>query len=419
MDTATLPKPTTIDELGINRRVVEELALKTLYYAGECNVLDLATKMHVDEAIIEHLFLRFRKDQLCEVTGMSGPLHRITLTTQGRERAIEYLSQNQFVGPAPVSLREYNNRVRLQTVTNLDIDAGKIEKALQHLVLEKATVRKLGTAMASGRSIFLYGSTGSGKSSVAESLGWAFAGDKIYIPYAVEVDGQIITVFDAGVHEEVADQEEEVVDARWVCCRRPRMLVGGELSFDMLDLDFNPTTKFFSAPIQMKANNGLLIVDDLGRQRIRPVELLNRWVVPLDRRIDFLTIVGGKKIEVPFDMFVIFATNLTPSDLVDEAFLRRLHTKIKLDTITSEQFHEIFQRVCDDKIVYDFILVDKLGKWILQNGRALRACYPVDIVNQIRWAARFDGKEPELNWDALVQACDNYFVDERPAPPMS
>jgi predicted ATPase with chaperone activity len=419
MATVSLAKPTTIDQLGINRRVLDELALKTFYYAGECTVLDLAAKLHVDDAIAEQLFQRFRKDQLCEVAGMSGPLHRITLTSQGRERALDHLSQNQYVGAAPVSLRDYNDRVRSQTVTNLDIDADKIERALQHLVLDKMTVRKLGTAMASGRSIFLYGSTGSGKSSVAESLGWAFAGDRIYIPHAVEVDGQIITVYDPGVHEEVVDTEDEVPDPRWVCCRRPRMLVGGELSFDMLDLDFNPTTKFFSAPIQMKANNGLLIVDDLGRQRIRPVELLNRWVVPLDRRIDFLTIVGGKKIEIPFDMFVVFATNLTPSDLVDEAFLRRLHTKVKLDTITSEQFHEIFRRVCDDKLVYDFALVDKLAKWILQNGRALRACYPLDMVNQIRWAARFDGKEPELNWDALLQACDNYFVDERPAPTTS
>jgi predicted ATPase with chaperone activity len=268
--------------------------------------------------------------------------------------------------------------------------------------------------MASGRSIFLYGSSGSGKSSVAESLGWAFSGDRIYIPHAVEVDGQIITVYDPGIHEEVIDAGTEVPDPRWVCCRRPRMLVGGELSIDMLDLDFNPTTKFFSAPIQMKANNGLLIVDDLGRQRIRPVELLNRWVVPLDRRIDFLTIVGGKKIEIPFDMFVVFATNLTPSDLVDEAFLRRLHTKIKLDTVTREQFHEIFRRVCDDKLVYDYTLVDQLVQRLLQHGRALRACYPIDIANQVRWAARFEGREPELNWDALVQACDNYFVDEGP-----
>jgi predicted ATPase with chaperone activity len=404
-------RPTTIQELNISRRVLDELALKRLYYSGECNILDLSADLRVDESIVEEIFYRFRKDQLCEVTGMSGPLHRITLTSRGRERAIEYLSQNQYVGPVPVSLRDYHARVQAQSVTRLDIDSSKVEQALCGLVLDPAVVRKLGTAMASGRSIFLYGSTGSGKSSVAESLGWVLAEDKIHIPHAIEVDGQIIAVFDPAVHETVV--EEEPADPRWVCCRRPRLLVGGELNIEMLDLDFNPTTKFFSAPVQLKANNGLLIVDDLGRQRIRPVELLNRWVVPLDRRIDFLTIVGGKKIEVPFDMFVVFATNLAPSDLVDEAFLRRLHTKIKLDTISTEQFHEIFRRVCDDTLQYDRALVDQLVTCIVNNGRPLRACYPRDIVNQVRWAARFDGQEPQLTWDALLQAYQNYFVDER------
>ena len=195
-------------------------------------------------------------------------------------------------------------------------------------------------------------------------------------------------------------------------CRRPRVMVGGELTIEMLDLQFNPDTHFYTGPVQMRANNGILIIDDFGRQRVSPGELLNRWVVPLDRRIDFLTLAGGKKIEIPFDMLVVFATNLDPAKLVDEAFLRRIQTKIKVDFATPEQFREIFNRLCGKKhLRYDAALADELIRMIEQDYREpLRACYPRDILQQILWTAQFRQKEPDLNREALAQACRNYFL---------
>jgi hypothetical protein len=228
----------------------------------------------------------------------------------------------------------------------------------------------------------------------------------------VEVDGQMITVYDSVLHQKVEHPADHNRDGRWVLCRRPQVLVGGELTIEMLDLQFNPSTKYYVGPVQMKANNGLLIVDDFGRQRISPEELFNRWVVPLDRRIDFLTLAGGKKIKIPFDLFVIFATNLDPSKLMDKAFLRRIQTKIKVDFVTPEEFHEIFRRVChESNLKYEGAVVDDLIRIIsLEYKESLRACYPADIVQQILSGARYLQEEPRLDREAAVQACRNYFV---------
>jgi len=264
----------------------------------------------------------------------------------------------------------------------------------------------------SGRAIFLYGPTGTGKTTIAETITRLFLRDQVWLPYAVEVDGQIITVYDSVIHQKVDQPAASDQDSRWVLCRRPRVLVGGELTIEMLDLQFNPHTKFYAGPVQMKANNGLLIVDDFGRQRISPEELLNRWVVPLDRGIDFLTLAGGKKIEIPFDLLVVFATNLDPAKLVDEAFLRRIQTKIKVDYVTPEQFREIFRRIClQFNLNYDAAVVDDLILRIGQEHKEpLRACYPGDIVQQILSGARYLQKEPHLDRKAVALACRNYFL---------
>lgn len=412
MATAGIAAPNAIEQIGVGRKLLEELAVKVIYLAGEILVRDLAQQMCVSLVIAEELFNRLRREALCEVTGMAGSVHRIALTTQGRGRALELLALNQYTGPAPVSLTDYIQKVRTQSVIDLQVRPEMVEKALQHLVIEKTTIRQLGTAVVSGKSVFLYGSTGSGKSSIAESLGGLFSQDAIWLPHAVAVDGQIITVFDPLVHTRIGGDTPGSHDGRWVRCRRPRLMVGGELTIEMLDLQFNPVTKYYSAPVQMKANNGLLIIDDFGRQRLRPEELLNRWVVPLDRRIDFLTLSGGKKIEIPFDMFVVFATNLDPASLVDEAFLRRLNTKVKVDTVTPEQFHEISRRVCRHlDLGYDPAIVDELIDTIRTEVKLpLRACYPRDIMQQICWTARYDGRAPVLTREAILQACRNYFV---------
>jgi len=219
-------------------------------------------------------------------------------------------------------------------------------------------------------------------------------------------------VYDAVVHKRVDQAPASDQDGRWVLCHRPRLMVGGELTIEMLDLQYNPGTKFYNGPVQMKANNGLLVVDDFGRQRVSPEELLNRWVVPLDRRIDFLSLAGGKKIQIPFDLLVVFATNLDPAKMMDAAFLRRIQTKIKVDFVTPEQFGEIFRRVCAQyKLEYDTSVADDLIRIIsAEYSEPLRACYPRDIVQQILWKSQYLQKEPRMDRVAIAQACQNYFL---------
>jgi predicted ATPase with chaperone activity len=403
--------PQTVEETGIRRNLLEDLALKILYLEGELSLLELAEKMRVNLAIAEELFQRLRKEQLCEVKGLAGSVYRVVTTSLGKTRAIEYLSLNQYAGPAPVSLPDYVSRVRAQSVRNSDVHPPDVERAFEHLVLSQHTLAQLGAAAVSGTSIFLYGPTGTGKTAIAETLPRIYQ-DQVWIPHAVEIDGQIITVYDSGVHERLEPSADEESDARWVLCRRPRVVTGGELTIDMLDLQFNPVAKFYAAPIQMKANNGVLIIDDFGRQRMRPEEMLNRWIVPLDRHIDFLTLAGGKKFEIPFDLFVVFATNLDPAKLADDAFMRRIQNKIKVDYVTREQFHEICRRVSSQfHLTYDEAVVEHLIDILTRElSQPLRACYPRDILQQICSAARYEGKPPRLDQSTVAQACGNYFL---------
>lgn len=228
----------------------------------------------------------------------------------------------------------------------------------------------------------------------------------------MEVHNQIVSVFDPVVHKPLEMPSAEGVDTCWAPCRRPRIRVGGEMTYEMLDLRFDPQTKYYSAPLQMKANNGVMIVDDFGRQRVSPEELLNRWITPLDRRIDFLSLAGGQSFEIPFDLFVVFATNLDLATLADEAFLRRIQSKIKLDEATREQFHEIFKRLCMSiNLEYDASVVEHLVRILtMELKQPLRACYPRDIIQQICWRAAFEGIQPRLDRENIEMACRNYFL---------
>jgi len=405
-------KPRSISEVGLRQAILEDLALKTLYLSGPFSVYGLAEHIRLSFEVANALFLRLREQQLCQVTGMSSNIPMIAITSAGRNRALELLSHNHYVGAAPVSLESYVAQVRKQSVRNLAARKADVERAFTHLVMDERTLWQLGTALNSGSSIFLYGPSGVGKTAIAETLSRVLAENEAWIPYAIEVDGQIITVYDPAIHKPITESKPEGNDERWVRCHRPTVLVGGELTVEMLDLQFNAVTKFYAGPAQMKANNGVLIIDDFGRQRLRPDELLNRWIVPLDRRIDFLTLAGGKKIEIPFDMLVVFATNMDPADLVDPAFLRRIQTKIKIGGLTDEQFCEIFRRVArergleaDDSTLHHLIA---LIRGTL--NQELRACYPRDIVNQICWAARYEDKEPQLDHTALTRALEAYFL---------
>jgi predicted ATPase with chaperone activity len=396
----------------MRQTVLEGLALKTLYLAGPITVLDLAQQMRLGFDLTSELFSRMRTDQLCHVTGMVGNVPKIAITSQGRSRALELLSQNQYTGPAPVSLENYVTMVRRQSVRNMVVHRLDVERAFAHMVIDSNTLSQFGTALNSGAAIFLHGPPGVGKSAVAETMARVLAEDAVWVPYAVEIDGQIIVVYDPVLHDRVDEPKPEMTDERWVRCHRPSVLVGGELTVEMMDLQFNPSTRFYVGPVQMKANNGALIIDDFGRQRLRPEELLNRWVVPLDRGIDFLTLAGGRKIEIPFEMLVVFATNMDPSSLVDAAFLRRIQTKIKIGACSDEQFHEIFRRVAaQQQLEVDPGLVDQLISLIRGTlNQELRACYPRDLVSQVCWAARFEDRKPSLDRAALMAAVDTYFL---------
>ena len=402
----------SMEEIGVRKNLLEDLALKFVYLIGEVSLHELARHMGLHLILVEELFQRLRKDQLCQVTGMEKNVHCITTTSAGKSRALELLANNQYVGPAPVSLEDYVKRVNAQTVRNIKITPQELHQAFEELVLDTRMLNQVGTAVLSGRAVFLYGATGTGKTTIAVTLTRIFEQDRIWLPYAVEIDGQIITVYDAVLHRKVKQPTGTDHDGRWVMCQRPCVMVGGELTIEMLDLQFNNSTKFYTAPVQMKANNGLFIVDDFGRQRLSPEEMLNRWVVPLDRRIDFLTLAGGKKIEIPFDIFVVFATNLDPTKMMDEAFLRRIQTKIKVDFVSPEQFREIFRRVCVQyELGYNAAVVDSLIQMIGQDFKEpLRACHPRDVVQQIIWAAQYLQKDPVLDRDTVAQACRNYFL---------
>jgi predicted ATPase with chaperone activity len=407
-----MPRPDSVADLEVRRSFLEDLALKILYLTGPLSILELADRLQLSYRATDELYRRIRDGQLCEVTSVGNNGPQLTITTQGRSRALELLSLNQYTGPAPVSLSSYVHQVRQQSVRKSAVHPPEVEKAFAHMVLDPKILVQVGTALNSGTSIVLYGPTGSGKTSIAETLTKVFAADKVWIPYAVEIDGEIIAVYDPVIHKKVDVPAAEVADRRWVLCQRPTVLVGGELTIEMLDLQFNHIAKFYEAPMQMKANNGVLIIDDFGRQRLRPEELLNRWVVPLDRHIDFLSLAGGKKIEMPFEMFVVFATNMAPSKLVDAAFLRRIQTKIRIGNISGAQFHEIFQRLANGaKLQYDRRIVDELIHVIKDNlQEPLRACQPRDILNQIHWAAKYEGVPLKINPTTVQRAVEAYFL---------
>ena len=405
-------RPQSIDEVDVRQAILEDLALKILYMSGSLSVLQLSEKTRLSFEVAKELAFQLRTELLCQVTGMHGHVPQIAITSEGRSRAADLLTQNLYTGPAPVALASYVDQVRLQSVRKIEVHENDVKRAFAHLVIDSDKLRQLGTALNSGSSIFLYGPPGTGKTTVAETLSEVISQDAVWIPYAVEVEGEIITVYDAAIHKRMAESEPADRDERWVLCQRPAVLVGGELTAEMLDLQYNPTTKFYVGPVQMKANNGVLIIDDFGRQRLRPEDLLNRWVVPLDRRIDFLTLAGGKKLEIPFEMLVVFASNMDPATLVDACFLRRIQTKIKIGGVTDEQFCEIFSRVASEhSVTYDPGVCTDLIDFIRDVLKLeLRQCYPRDIVNQVLWAARYEGKKPHLDHASMAQAVEAYFL---------
>jgi MoxR-like ATPase len=390
--------------------------MKHVLFMGAFTIGEVTDRIKLPYSIIEKVMDKLREERFLEVkraTQLHKAAYRFCITDLGRSRSKTLLDICRYVGPAPVTLEQYRQRIEMQTVKNLIVNRESFRQAFSHLVVDEDILRRLGPAVSSSRAIFLYGPPGNGKTTIAEIIGKILPGH-IYIPYALLVNGDIITVYDAANHIAVhPDSETEETDSRWIYVRRPVVLAGGELTLRTLDLEFNPISKFYEAPLQMKANNGLFIVDDFGRQQMEPEHLINRWIVPLERRTDMLTLQTGMKFEIPFDQIMIFATNLEPKSLVDEAFLRRIPYKIKIDHPTRQQYAAIFIKACmaNDipfrKDVFDDLIENYYG----QTGIKPNACHPKDIIENIIDDAQFYGKPPEMTRENISMAWQNYFVD--------
>ena len=421
------PVPTTLQETGLAVDQVERLLVKTLY-TGEATGLVLADRLRLPYAILEPLIERVRAEQLVEVRGATGSGsagYRYTLTDAGRDRARQYFDASQYVGPAPVPLASYVAQMHALSAARPYLDRERLRQGFSHLVVGDQVLEQLGPALNAGKALFLYGPPGNGKTVIAEGLGRTLGGD-MYMPHAIDVDGHTITMFDPINHDSLeADTDASSViavaprDRRWVRIRRPVVMVGGELTLDMLDLAFNPTAKFYEAPIQLKANGGVFLVDDFGRQRIRPQDLLNRWIVPLESRVDYLTLHTGKKFQVPFDVLIVFATNLQPESLADEAFLRRIPYKIAIADPTVDQFTRIFELNCRRRNLrfHQVVVAYLQRRHYNPAGRAMRACHPRDLLDQVTALCRYRGIEPVITRELLDAACASYFVGAIDTPP--
>lgn len=420
------PVPLKINQTGLSATLLIDLLLKTAYFDGGTYSLGSMSKgMCLPMGVVDELTESARSDGLVAIKSAAGynrATHVFELTSQGRKRANEALEQSQYAGPAPVPLKFYSIMTAHQTVRQIEIDEAWVRHALSHLVVDDDLLHRLGPAFNSGRSIFMYGPPGTGKSSISESLARALT-STVYIPYAVEVGGQVIRLFDPIIHipaDEPAEEGSQLdleagnkYDPRWRLCRRPVAMVGGELTLESLDLDFDPATKFYEAPIHMKAANGFFILDDFGRQMVPPRQLLNRWIVPLERGTDFLSLHTGKKFEIPFDQVTVFCTNLKPSELVDEAFLRRIRHKVRINYQTEEQFHEILRRVCTQQGIAcpDSAARHLVETYYRKAKRPMVGSHPRDLVEQIIDRARFMKTRPELTPETIDAAAANYFVD--------
>ena len=401
--------PNDLKDLDIPVTLIEDLILRYLYNKGAGSTSKLSDELKLPFPIIDSVFQQMRNRKLFEVTGLEGNNYLFTLSETGREQAFNRLQICNYSGPAPVSVQNYHKAVKAQ-VPKIQIDRSSLKNALSDLVLTDKLLDQLGPALISQNSIFVYGPTGNGKTSIVRRLLRVFE-DAVLIPYAVEYDGQIIVIYDPVVHESI-ESNVTSIDNRWVLCRRPCILVGGELEPKMLELQLEKSTKVYSAPLQMRANNGILIIDDFGRQMLTPQYLLNRWIVPLDRRVDYLTLAYGVKFQIPFEMIVVFSTNLDPNDLADEAFLRRIQNKIYVDAVDSDVFDQIYYRIIADKNIPCEPDSEKLLRNLcLHCGpKALRACYPRDIIDIIISISGYENIPVEINNTNLERAVRLYFT---------
>src|SRR5260221_2842173 len=422
------PPMGSIEDTGLNLINIADLALKVMYFGGIMTGSKVADIIKLPyTGVVDQVMEFFKREKFVEVKGQGGlgeAAFQFIISAKGVEKAKEILDRSQYAGPAPVTLDQYIAAMKAQNRSRVTATPDVMKKALGHLVISETMYGKVGPAVNSGKSIFLYGPPGNGKTTVSEAVGRVILGADIWIPYAFDVDGQVIRVFDNVNHDvlETAESEQAAQgrstptgvkrDPRWIRIRRPVIIVGGELTLAGLDLIYDNVNKFYEAPYQVKANGGMFLIDDFGRQQVRPRDLLNRWIVPLEKGVDFLTLATGRKIEMPFNVLIVFSTNLDPADLVDEAFLRRIRHKIEVGDPSFEEYREIFKRACESKRVpYDEKgLSYLLQEWYVRRERKLRSVHPRDILDQLLDIARYLNRPPQLTKELLDRACEAYFV---------
>ena len=421
------PVPKTIDETGLEGNFLLNSILRIMYVSALQTIPELSEQIKLTRRVVETLLDFAKKEALVEIRGPSEKsqnIMRYALTNAGKERASEALRRCEYIGPAPVPLERYQVQVQKQTITNEIIGMGKLKNALSHLVLPEGVIRQLGPASNSGRAILIYGAAGSGKTSIAEALVTAFE-QAVYVPYCIEAGGQIIKIFDPSVHIALLSNSNGAhanshpmflpsmeYDPRWVLCRRPCIISGGELTLEMLDLDFDVHSKYYEAPLQMKAIGGIFVIDDFGRQRVRPHELLNRWILPLERKVDYLTLHTGKKFALLFDQLVIFATNFPPEELMDPAQLRRVHYKLKINPPTADEYREIFRRICESYglAFSEDIMAYLFNSFYAKHNVPFAGFHPKFIAEHVIAACNYLGTPPRITRQLLDESLENMVI---------
>jgi len=418
------PAPLTLEASGLSHDFLTQLVLKVMHFSSDNTGIELARRLGLEFNVIEPVLEFLKRSHQCEIYGgtmIGGPSYKYRITDEGRRRALLFLEHNKYVGVAPVPLNQYRQYLEAyRRAIPRTVSRSRVRDAFSHLVLSQKVLDQVGPAIAAGHSMFVYGPPGNGKTVIAQAIRNLQDGE-IAVPHAIEVEGQIIKFFDPVNHEPLPDDTDDSAlavtarrDARWVRCRRPMVMVGGELTLDSLDLAYSPTMGFYNAPVQALANGGVLVIDDFGRQRCPPRDLLNRWIVPLESRVDFLTLQTGQKFDLPFLVLVVFATNIKPAELVDEAFLRRIHYKVFAESPTRADFQEIFGNYCQSRdLAYTTAMIDQLiDGYMKPRGIQIRGCHPRDLIEQALAHAEYVGEPPALTNELLEAACAGYFVDD-------
>jgi len=424
-DTALYPPaPADLEQTGLSGDLVLQIVTKTLHLAGELSGTELSERLGVSFQIIEPALSLLKREHHCEISGgsvLGGPSFRYRLTDAGRIRAALFLEHDHYIGALPVPLDQYTAYMKQFAGEHLQPSRAAIAGAFSHLVLNRRVLDQLGPAIAAQHSLFVYGPPGNGKTVISQAIRDVLPGD-IVVPHALSIDGHIIRVYDPVNHqplehapEHASLAREDAFDRRWVPCKRPLITTGGELTLDALELGFSVATGLYRAPLQVLANGGVLVIDDFGRQQCPAQVILSRWIVPLESGVDYLTLRTGQKFEVPFHAFVVFATNLKPSELVDEAFLRRIHYKVLAESPTDDEFVRIFENYCRAKrLDFDRSLAEHvLRNELRPRGVKARACHPRDLVEHSLSIAAYLEQPRALTTELLSEACATYFVEDR------